>query len=838
MAPKKRAPEAHVNHAPFDVPERAVGMNTPKKAGGPPPSSKVWQTVKRLKAKDPRSQTLLLAGYTHICTFPLEADTETGQPRYCHEPLPLTRPNGTWIQTVAQRHLENEHPTDPAAIEAKEREDSRAKAKLELQLKAENPTSGSQASHNFALTKEQADLSTQAAWYVYAKMHVSKNAFEDKYWKSMLCQAGASCLLTKKQLILWVRAEFEVFKLFLRHILDLKRNQAQGNAFAQFLHDGGTLASHKKYQALAMQFIMPDWSTNMVICFGFPRSKENKDIKVAELSVLTFEEVSGYKFDAIFASAISDRAAKGVAGELGLVEEVCAMHDGDKLGQSATGALVRSKNKRSVNPFPEGVKLMANARKMGTDFTWDTWHEKLWALGEQQAGADAVPHIKIKVDLNGTRVAAQHSLLLSELRLYHALRNWHLEKSTIAKPLTWDSSPAIWKQMAELESVLNVTKITTTLAQHEHLYTGAFGGLIKRTTMAGLRSDTLNVIDLTRVNKTSKLPRIAVPVSELTELGLTARMRATLEGERRMCGNTTEEVTGAEVILNGRELMASLLDLRTIRVQFLTSTQQQQALKLLESAYVKYAKQAVNFNREAVMAREAKAKAEAEAALAEAAVKRAAAGEASASAAEPEPNKEMKQIVTSGASYGAVNPWVAEDEPEAAGQDDDECDLHEVHALQSDEGYKIEFKKVWRNWVRLPVSWSEYYPDLKPINGPSGGEYDLIHDLMPLDMGVLYKKIIASDPERKVYGHLPYMAGCSEGQIGALNAESFCERVLSCSNLVVSDGNTLLEDEEVTKMVILRMNRGFMEYMRANYNAASRQKFNTTVVVDHGPESE
>ena len=39
-------------------------------------------------------------------------------------------------------------------------------------------------------------------------------------------------------------------------------------------------------------------------------------------------------------------------------------------------------------------------------------------------------------------------------------------------------------------------------------------------------------------------------------------------------------------------------------------------------------------------------------------------------------------------------------------------------------------------------------------------------------------------------------------------------------------------------MVILRMNRDFMEYMRANYNAASRQKFNTTVVVDHGPEFE
>ena len=74
------------------------------------------------------------------------------------------------------------------------------------------------------------------------------------------------------------------------------------------------------------------------------------------------------------------------------------------------------------------------------------------------------------------------------------------------------------------------------------------------------------------------------------------------------------------------------------------------------------------------------------------------------------------------------------------------------------------------------------------------------------------------------------MAGCSKGQIGALNAESFCERVLSVANLVVTDGNTVLKDSSVTKLTILRINRKFMEYMRANYNAASRQKFKTTIV--------
>ena len=477
MALKKRAPEAHVNHNTFDIPARAVGDNTPKKAGGPLSTSKVWTTVKRLKGKDTRSQQLLLSGYTHICTYALDPDEETGAAQHCHEPLLLTRPGGTWIQTVAQRHLEQWHPDDPAAVESAERQDERAKAKLVQQLQFDNPASKKTTSSlgQYRLTKAQEELSSQAAWYVYARMHVSKNSFADPYWKSMMRKAGASCLLTRDQLKKWVQAEYTVFKLFLRFMLALKIRQAKGNQFAQLFHDGGTLSSHKKYQAMAIQFILPDWNRNIVICFGFPRSTENRDLQVAETIRLTFKEVSGYEFEQLFASTIADRCAKGVADKLDHEEEVCAMHDGDKLGQSASGALCRTKNKVIVNPFPEGTKLMSNARKMGTDFTWDGWSEKLWAVGEEHAGADAVPHIRIKIDLNGTRIAAQHSLLLSEIRLHHALKNWHLQKNIVAKPLSWASTPESWQHMVEMEGVLNLTKITTQLSQHEHLYTGAFG---------------------------------------------------------------------------------------------------------------------------------------------------------------------------------------------------------------------------------------------------------------------------------------------------------------------------------------------------------------------------
>jgi len=40
---------------------------------------------------------------------------------------------------------------------------------------------------------------------------------------------------------------------------------------------------------------------------------------------------------------------------------------------------------------------------------------------------------------------------------------------------------------------------------------------------------------------------------------------------------------------------------------------------------------------------------------------------------------------------------------------------------------------------------------------------------------------------------------------------------MSCANLVVTDGNSLLLDEEVTMLVVLRMNVDFMEFMREHY---------------------
>jgi hypothetical protein len=140
---------------------------------------------------------------------------------------------------------------------------------------------------------------------------------------------------------------------------------------------------------------------------------------------------------------------------------------------------------------------------------------------------------------------------------------------------------------------------------------------------------------------------------------------------------------------------------------------------------------------------------------------------------------------------------------------------------------KKEFKKVFPNWFGLVVDWKAEFPEGK-LEG-----VDLLNDLFDIDMGRLYDKIITKvDPGRSRFGFLPHMAGCCDGQIGALNAESFAERVISGSNLVMTNGNTLLGDTMLEMLVVLRMNREFMEFMRNEYaeEIIKTQPFNMTVI--------
>ena len=84
---------------------------------------------------------------------------------------------------------------------------------------------------------------------------------------------------------------------------------------------------------------------------------------------------------------------------------------------------------------------------------------------------------------------------------------------------------------------------------------------------------------------------------------------------------------------------------------------------------------------------------------------------------------------------------------------------------------------------------------------------DLI-DQLHLDMGRIYRDL----EKQQRFGFLPAMASSTAGQIGALMAESFCERILSCAKQVVHRHRlkSVNAEREYSMVVILRMNRAFI----------------------------
>ena len=94
-------------------------------------------------------------------------------------------------------------------------------------------------------------------------------------------------------------------------------------------------------------------------------------------------------------------------------------------------------------------------------------------------------------------------------------------------------------------------------------------------------------------------------------------------------------------------------------------------------------------------------------------------------------------------------------------------------------------------------------------------------------VSIMKEDFIDKDKHRSKYGPgwLPKMATCSKGSIGFLLTSSFCERINSCANQVLTLGNTLLSDGEMEKLVMCRMNRDFMVFTRKNYPQVADEQF-------------
>ena len=80
-------------------------------------------------------------------------------------------------------------------------------------------------------------------------------------------------------------------------------------------------------------------------------------------------------------------------------------------------------------------------------------------------------------------------------------------------------------------------------------------------------------------------------------------------------------------------------------------------------------------------------------------------------------------------------------------------------------------------------------------------------------MAILEKSNSGKHP---LFGFIPLMEISSQHDIGKLSDESFCERIMSAGNLVMTDGKAVLDDDELEKRTLLRINRNFMTFMQVN----------------------
>ena len=117
--------------------------------------------------------------------------------------------------------------------------------------------------------------------------------------------------------------------------------------------------------------------------------------------------------------------------------------------------------------------------------------------------------------------------------------------------------------------------------------------------------------------------------------------------------------------------------------------------------------------------------------------------------------------------------------------------------------------------------------------------------MLRIDLKTVIKDAIKADPDKTRFGWIPYMA---KTWVGRFLAESFSERMISHANIVMKPGiratnilqliclcskqcinqhsgpfvgNCTLNPKEMEMLVVLRMNRRFMEYMRTRHKKMS-----------------
>lgn len=120
---------------------------------------------------------------------------------------------------------------------------------------------------------------------------------------------------------------------------------------------------------------------------------------------------------------------------------------------------------------------------------------------------------------------------------------------------------------------------------------------------------------------------------------------------------------------------------------------------------------------------------------------------------------------------------------------------------------------MWRV-LSIPFDDERLYGDAK-VDATEDGGYDPI-DLMLLDYGVAIKWLESKQNTKYELGLFPMMARM---YLGNNLASSFVERMNSAAKLVMGTARTSLSPEELRMLVVLRINRDFMVFMKTHHRS-------------------
>ena len=87
--------------------------------------------------------------------------------------------------------------------------------------------------------------------------------------------------------------------------------------------------------------------------------------------------------------------------------------------------------------------------------------------------------------------------------------------------------------------------------------------------------------------------------------------------------------------------------------------------------------------------------------------------------------------------------------------------------------------------------------------------------MIPLDVGSFCVVLLENlySVKNPSFGFIPLIEMSSHFNIGTLNSENFCEKIISAGNLVMANGNNCLDDDELEMLTLFRIHRDSMTFM-------------------------